>query len=396
MAQKTNLKSDNFVAKIVTDPKQVPDALLLRGFLGASSEDKHTRLYFNPQLSTYVEIPDDGILHTQDISTDTSPLGGTYVWINKDAILVHGKASAERTRAKFLEGPIVNDYMRAVAQIPPGGGDGGIDNTVAFCPETFAELPCGFTSNNIVCTITQPVTQQQYCPTHQQYCPTQFPCVPLTRFCPPPTGHIRFCPSAIAVCNNTLVCRNNPGGFAQANQQAQAQGNITFAQCVTVVPNCNLTFIEAVCPTRTLACNEPTVVHQACVTIPPVCHFTQAAVVCPTHTLACNHPSVNQICVTQTPVCHYTIAAATCPTHTLACNHPSVNQVCITQTPNCYHTIDICNNPSVLQACNTLGNQFCRVTADPGCEKPTGNCPSVGACPSIACGGFGGGGNPAQ
>ncbi len=361
MAQKTNFKSDNFVAKIVTDPKQVPDALLLKGFLGASSEDKHTRLYFNAQLSSYVEIPDDGILHTQDVSTETSPLGGTYVWINKDAVLVHGKASAERTRAKFLEGPIVNDYLRAAAQFPQ---DGGIDNTVAFCPETFADLPCGFTTNNVVCTILQPPTQQQNCPT--QYCPTQVqsPCYP-TMHCPP-TGHYQICPSVVAICQ-TQICQVEQAGFAQAKQQPQPFGN-TFAPCPTVVPVCNYTVVAAICPTRTLACNQPSV-HQVCITQTPVCHYT--IVNCPTHTLACNQPSVHQVCVTQTPVCQPTII--NCPTRTLACNHPSV-----------------------IQICNTLNSPLCHVTAFPECPIYTGNCPSLGGCPSIACGGFGGEGNPVQ
>jgi hypothetical protein len=362
MAQKTNFKRDDFISKIVSDPKQVPDALLLRGFIGASSEDKHTRLYFDAQLSSYVEIPDDGILHTQELSTDKSPLGGSYVWINKDAVLVHGKASAERTRAKFLEGPIVNDYMRAAAQFPP---DGGIDNTVAFCPETFADLPCGFTSNNVVCTINQLPTQQ-YCPTHWE-CPPTALCPPTHWHCPPPTFHHNICPSVVAICH-THICQFEQAGFAQAKQQAQPFGN-TFVPCPTIVPVCNLTLIATVCPTHPLACNQPSV-HQICVTQTPACH----------HTL------VPAICATHTPACHHTLVPAICPTHTPACPFPT--EIC-THTPPC-------NQPSVIQICNTVVNPLCRITAAPACEIPTGNCPSFGACPSIACGGFGGGGNPAQ
>jgi len=48
---------------------------MLTGYLGQSSEDKYTRLYFDVQLSSYVEIPDDAILHTQDLPADSSPLG---------------------------------------------------------------------------------------------------------------------------------------------------------------------------------------------------------------------------------------------------------------------------------------------------------------------------------
>ena len=52
-----NFRLDEFVSKVVSDPKQPPNSLLLIGYLGASSEDNHIRLYFDAQLSDYIEIP---------------------------------------------------------------------------------------------------------------------------------------------------------------------------------------------------------------------------------------------------------------------------------------------------------------------------------------------------
>src|SRR5689334_15543080 len=40
-----------FVTALVKDPNQPPDVLLLTGYLGASSEKEHTRLYLDPSLS---------------------------------------------------------------------------------------------------------------------------------------------------------------------------------------------------------------------------------------------------------------------------------------------------------------------------------------------------------
>ena len=51
--------NDNFIRHIVTDPKNVPDVMLLTGYLGASSEEAHERLYLSPDLTNYVEIPED-------------------------------------------------------------------------------------------------------------------------------------------------------------------------------------------------------------------------------------------------------------------------------------------------------------------------------------------------
>ena len=54
---------DNFVRHVVPDPKNVPDVMLLYGYLGASSEEANERLYLSPDLSNYVEVPTASILH---------------------------------------------------------------------------------------------------------------------------------------------------------------------------------------------------------------------------------------------------------------------------------------------------------------------------------------------
>src|SRR4051794_12521678 len=101
-------RMDEFINRLVPDPANPPNTILLSGFLGASSEDGHTRLYFDAQLSSYVEIPNEGILHSQPMPAEQSPLGGSYVWIQRDAELIQGKAGdQQRPKAKFFEGPIM-------------------------------------------------------------------------------------------------------------------------------------------------------------------------------------------------------------------------------------------------------------------------------------------------
>ena len=54
---KANIPLDDFVSKVVKDPKQPPDTTLLTGYLGKSSEEGHTRIYFDPELKNYLEVP---------------------------------------------------------------------------------------------------------------------------------------------------------------------------------------------------------------------------------------------------------------------------------------------------------------------------------------------------
>jgi hypothetical protein len=94
VAERKHSARDDFVARIVKDPSQPPATVMLTGFLGASSEDGHTRLYFDPHLSNYVEIPDDAILHRQ--ATGGGGLDASYLWIKRDADLMWGPAGTPR------------------------------------------------------------------------------------------------------------------------------------------------------------------------------------------------------------------------------------------------------------------------------------------------------------
>jgi hypothetical protein len=109
---------DDFVSKLVTDPSDPPDALLLRGFLGESSEEGCIRLYFEPELRTYVEIPTGDILHSQPIPPEQSPLGGSYVWIKRDTEVVYGKPTPRRpkARADFFRGAIMQQFSGAARE----------------------------------------------------------------------------------------------------------------------------------------------------------------------------------------------------------------------------------------------------------------------------------------
>src|SRR5690349_8321150 len=108
--------------RLVADPKNPPDLSMLQGWLGASSEEKHRRLYLDPELSQSLEIPEDAIVHTQDIPADVNPLGGTWVWVKADAAIKQGPG-IERAYARFLRGQIQQDFFAAGAGA--GGGVAG-------------------------------------------------------------------------------------------------------------------------------------------------------------------------------------------------------------------------------------------------------------------------------
>ena len=105
------LRMDEFVSKLVTDPKQLPNTLLLGGYVGASSLNDHVRLYFDAQLTGYVEVPVESILHAQEIGRDQSMLGGSIVWVKRDAALIYSMPGEVMQKTSFLEGQIQQDFL---------------------------------------------------------------------------------------------------------------------------------------------------------------------------------------------------------------------------------------------------------------------------------------------
>lgn len=165
-----NLRLDDFVGRIVQDPNAPPSVTLLSGYLGSSSEEGHVRLYLDEELCRYVEIPEKAIRHTQELPPEQSPLGGSLVWIDRDAEVLHGAAGSERRKATFLEGQIAQDYIGGAGGIGTSGGGvtdqsgaaaGGIlptdmgpgcgQSQVGFCIPPTAQVYCR-TLTGIFCT----------------------------------------------------------------------------------------------------------------------------------------------------------------------------------------------------------------------------------------------------
>jgi hypothetical protein len=113
----------SFADDLVSDPKNPPELTLLQGWLGASSEAKHRRLYLDAELSNSLEIPEDAILRTQALPADHNPLGSVCVWVRADAAIKQGP-KLERAYTRFLCGQIQADNLNALAGL--GGVKTGI------------------------------------------------------------------------------------------------------------------------------------------------------------------------------------------------------------------------------------------------------------------------------
>lgn len=113
-------KNDNFVDHLIGDPSQIPEMVLLNGYMGKSSLDGYSRLYLNAVCSEYYEIPGDAVLHSMKLPAASSPLGASCVWVKGDAELIRkGKTSAD-VKTRFFCGDIQKNQAAAGLDGPTG------------------------------------------------------------------------------------------------------------------------------------------------------------------------------------------------------------------------------------------------------------------------------------
>jgi hypothetical protein len=79
-----------FVANVVGDPNAVPAVYVISGYPGAAGADGQTRLYLGPDLSSWVEIPQDAVVHVEAIPGDSNWLGAVLMWVKQDAQVTPG------------------------------------------------------------------------------------------------------------------------------------------------------------------------------------------------------------------------------------------------------------------------------------------------------------------
>jgi hypothetical protein len=352
--------NDNFIRRIVTDPKNVPDVMLLTGYLGASSEEDHERLYLSPDLSNYVEIPKAAILHQAPLPKEQDAHGGVTVWVKKDAALQYKMAPAAQALANYFAGAI-----QAGMQGAPGAAAAGPHVTIGVCGHATQHCPTLNCSLHCATEITPCInTHANTC-----YCPVTHGCSTLNQLCQSQGACTYVGCGASLACTQGLLC----GGVAAAAAPQVAQAQAGFAGQANLQPS----FVDCsiVCPTRFGPCQSHHFTCAPCVTLHPL----QCTIGCtqPPH---CILETVGPPCLTRNVVqcsfvctqpgqCLQSVGAACVTQHPAQCSI-----ACPTQFVTCGPACQITHNPAL-----------CPVVSAPAA------CPPVSlACPqqSLACGGF--------
>jgi hypothetical protein len=168
-----NPQPDDFVGKVVKDPANPPNAVLVQGYIGRSDDADHVRVYGDPSLSSYVDVPTDSVLHSERLPAEQSPLGGSVLWVDGSAPL-RSPQPQPATAADFLRGPVQADLGPAAATST--GDDVQITLlTYQGCQNTAATICTQWCSSRLCGNTTATVCTQRCPPTHRWGCPSVGP-----------------------------------------------------------------------------------------------------------------------------------------------------------------------------------------------------------------------------
>src|SRR5262249_23923285 len=104
------LKQDWLVDRLTPDPGVPASLRVLAGWLGASTRAECWRLYLTPELNEYIEVAEADIVHKQSLAPEDSPLGGSVIWVNRDAKLYYVRVTTLESQAEFFAGDILQLY----------------------------------------------------------------------------------------------------------------------------------------------------------------------------------------------------------------------------------------------------------------------------------------------
>lgn len=135
--------ASDFVDRLVTDPADPPAVVMFVGFTGRAASPDEVRFYLDAELSSFVDIPAEDVLHTQPLAPAHSPLGGRFVWARRDDRLVR---TLEDSAGRVAAGA-VHDATTAPTTWPgapwasavPGNGNGEARSGADVSP--FADVP---------------------------------------------------------------------------------------------------------------------------------------------------------------------------------------------------------------------------------------------------------------
>ena len=118
-----DLTPDELTQRLVENSDKSQPKTLLDGYLAESSAPGIVRLYCAPDLSSYVEIAAEDVLHREKLPASERSPEASRLWVNSHARVTRNRSSVEELQARYLTGSVTAEGMAsAVASQPIASG----------------------------------------------------------------------------------------------------------------------------------------------------------------------------------------------------------------------------------------------------------------------------------
>ncbi len=166
------LNQDDLVENLVGDPSRIPNTRMMMGWLGKAGTTGRWRLYLSPTMNDYLEFDGADVVNSQRLPLEAAPLGGTALWLQRDAKVVLTRLRASQAHATFLDGPVSRDH---IGRFGKGFTIGDGDTTAHTTPLTIITILVTTTIIVIVSAATEtncPNANNSVglCPTYLSHC----------------------------------------------------------------------------------------------------------------------------------------------------------------------------------------------------------------------------------
>ena len=147
MAESNDLRTDEWIKSVLEGAPE--GATVIVAYIGERLTTRRKvlrRLYTSASLDVYIEVLEEDIIWSQHLPEAHSPLGGSVVWLRRDAHVQHIQTTARQAQAGMLAG---SDFAQqaASAQTVPN-----LSLRAAYVAGLVATAQCGTTSyGNIIC-----------------------------------------------------------------------------------------------------------------------------------------------------------------------------------------------------------------------------------------------------
>jgi hypothetical protein len=115
-------KEHPIIERLRAEPgKEAEQTVRLMGYVGRSGKEGSIRLYPTlDDLSQYIEIREEDVLHSEDVPDTIMEHGASSLWVKASAELLHRQTQTQTVQAQFLGGGIAQENLRDQVTSPVG------------------------------------------------------------------------------------------------------------------------------------------------------------------------------------------------------------------------------------------------------------------------------------